>query len=237
MSDSSNTPPPPASQPPPPEQPSGRDAKAQAKADKAYAKAQRPWYKKKRIMIPLVIVVLAIAGAAGSSTDDSGDPVASDNDSTAEPDTADTTAAEDGGDEEAPETTGIGSEARDGKFAFTVNGIECGSDSVGQDFMQEDAQGKYCLLDVRVENIGDEAQFLFADNQYLYDADGREFSADSMATIAANGDGSGVFADEINPGNSVEGVIVFDVPEGAEIVRAELHDSALSGGVEVDLSS
>lgn len=49
----------------------GNDPKAQAKADKAYAKAMRPWYKKKRFIIPLAVIVLAIAGSAlGGGGDD-----------------------------------------------------------------------------------------------------------------------------------------------------------------------
>ncbi|HEU0103212.1 MAG TPA: DUF4352 domain-containing protein [Mycobacteriales bacterium] len=52
-----------------------RDAKAQAKADKAYSKAQRPLYKKKRVLIPAGIVglgvIAAIAGGGGSADDTS----------------------------------------------------------------------------------------------------------------------------------------------------------------------
>lgn len=43
-----------------------RDAKAQASADKAYKKASRPWFKKKRFILPLLLVaIFAIAGIAG----------------------------------------------------------------------------------------------------------------------------------------------------------------------------
>jgi hypothetical protein len=41
--------------------------------------------------------------------------------------------------------------------------------------------------------------------------------------------------EEINPGNNVSGEIVFDVPQRRQMVEAELHDSAFSGGVLVDL--
>lgn len=36
------------------------DAKAQAAADKAYRKATRPWFKKKRFILPLILVLLMI---------------------------------------------------------------------------------------------------------------------------------------------------------------------------------
>lgn len=41
-----------------------RDARARAKADKAYEKARRPWYKKKRFLLPLLLLALIIVIAA-----------------------------------------------------------------------------------------------------------------------------------------------------------------------------
>ncbi len=50
-----------------------RDARAQAKAAKAYAKASRPWYKKKRVIAPAalvgLVVVASAAGGGGTSQD------------------------------------------------------------------------------------------------------------------------------------------------------------------------
>lgn len=37
-----------------------RDGKAQAAAEKAYRKASRPWFKKKRFILPLVLLVIVI---------------------------------------------------------------------------------------------------------------------------------------------------------------------------------
>jgi len=130
---------------------------------------------------------------------------------------------------------GLNEAARDGDFEFTVSGLECGDTTVGSEFLQEEAQGQFCKLNVTVENIGTEAQTLFADDQYLFTADDTRFSASSTATIYNSPDNLDSWLTEINPGNTAEGAIVFDVPADAEIDRAELHDSALSGGVEVTL--
>lgn len=54
----------------PPPQMSASDARAQAKAAKAYAKAKRPFYKKKRYWLVAVIVVIIIAAVASSSSND-----------------------------------------------------------------------------------------------------------------------------------------------------------------------
>jgi hypothetical protein len=59
-------------------------------------------------------------------------------------------------------------------------------------------------------------------------------SADGLATIYQN-NGDQAFLDTINPGNSVTGDIVFDVPKTTTPIIAELHDSAFSGGVKVNL--
>ena len=44
-----------------------RDAKAQAAADKAYRKASRPWFKKKRFILPLILVIIIIISSVSNS--------------------------------------------------------------------------------------------------------------------------------------------------------------------------
>ena len=48
------------------------DPKAAAKAQKAYAKATRPWFKKKRFIVPIAVVVLFAIGGGMSGGDDAG---------------------------------------------------------------------------------------------------------------------------------------------------------------------
>jgi hypothetical protein len=55
-------------------------AKADARAEKARAKALRPWWKKKRVIIPGAIVALAIiSAAAGGGADKSSDDTSANN--------------------------------------------------------------------------------------------------------------------------------------------------------------
>jgi hypothetical protein len=58
------------SNPIPPGQPGPRDAKAEAAAAKAYAKAKRPWFKKKRFIIPLAFVAIMVIGGAFAGGDE-----------------------------------------------------------------------------------------------------------------------------------------------------------------------
>jgi hypothetical protein len=47
-----------------------RDGKAQAAADKAYRKASRPWFKKKRFLLPLIIVAIIIISSIANAGKD-----------------------------------------------------------------------------------------------------------------------------------------------------------------------
>ena len=128
----------------------------------------------------------------------------------------------------------LGKTVRDGKFAFTVTAVKCGIAQVGTgDILVQKAQGQYCRVSLKVENIGDEAQMMFASNQYLFDTKGRKFSADATANIYD--DSAKLMFEEINPGNSIKGFVYFDVPKGTKVSKLELHDSMFSGGVEVRL--
>lgn len=135
----------------------------------------------------------------------------------------------------APEGPGLGDPVRDGKFEFTVAGVKCGAAKVGNQFANETAQGMFCLVDVTVKNIGQEAQTFSGASQKAFDATGTQFSNDTGAEIYAN-EGASTFLEEINPGNQVKGKLVFDVPKGTKLTALELHDSMFSGGVRLNLS-
>lgn len=213
-----------------------KEQKQEAAAAKARVKAGRNWYQKKRFILPLGLVLLIAVVSVVSAGDDAATPTS---DSDAATDDAASDTLPDDAPEEVPgeaEFAGIGEEARDGDFAFTVNNFECVGDVLesDNDFIDPaEAQGQFCILDIVVENIGSSAQSLSASNQYLYDADERRFSADSSFDVIMVTD-TPIF-DSINPGNSLQGQVVFDVPIDATIEFAELHDSAFSGGVLVDL--
>jgi Domain of unknown function (DUF4352) len=138
----------------------------------------------------------------------------------------------------APKAAGIGTAVRDGKFQFTVTSVsQAKSAGDTTDGLGDTAQGEYTILHVTVTNIGSEAQTLDDSSQYVYDASGRKYDASTEADIDLNSsDGAdSVFLNNINPGNTVKGELAFDMPTGTKAVKAELHDSAFSGGVTVNL--
>jgi hypothetical protein len=138
----------------------------------------------------------------------------------------------------APHVAKIGTPVRDGKFQFTITSVSHAK-SVGDtaDGFGDTAQGKYTILHVTVTNISSQPQTLFDSNQYVYDANGRKYDVSMSADMDLNSvSGSdSVFVNDINPGNTVRGELAFDMPAGLKAVKAELHDSAFSGGVTVNL--
>lgn len=191
---------------------------------------QKSWFARHKILTAiLVLVVLAVAGTAlggGEEAPSSGTASEAPAEEAAEP-TADNAAP-------AEDAAGVGDAVRDGKFEFTVTEVETGVSEVGDEFLSEQAQGQFVLVHMTVSNIGDEAQMLDGSNQTLVDDQGREHSANGSAAIYL--DGSQTFLNDINPGNSVEGIVVFDIPADAQPAAIELHDSMFSGGVTVRLT-
>jgi TM2 domain-containing membrane protein YozV len=181
------------------------------------------------IVTAVVLVLGAIGGIVSAASSPKNTTVIVKTDGTTETKTEDTKTVD-----ETATAPGIGDPVRDGKFEFVVKSISCGQTSVGGEYLTETAQGQFCQLSLSVKNIGNEPQTMFTDNQYVYNAAGQKFSADSAATLVANPN-TDTWISEINPGNSIEGVIMFDIPKDQTPTTAELHDSAFSDGVKVNL--
>ena len=218
------------SQPVPPAQP---DPSANAPAG-PYPPMPRPepvtkrtWFARHKILTSLgalVVLVVVVSAANGGSKNT---PATGTH--TPAPTSAQAPAAP--AQPAAAAAAGIGKAVRDGKFEFTVTSIDPGVASVGSDAFGQKAQGQFVLVHLTIQNIGDKAQYFDGSSQKAFDAQGREFSADTGAAIYLKDANS--FLNEINPGNTVTGTVVFDMPPGATITKLELHDSPFSGGVDV----
>ncbi len=188
--------------------------------DKSEPKPKKPWFKKKRIIIPSVLLLIVI-GASGGGEESTNS--ASDDSSSTQVEASESA---------QPESKAtIGTQVRDGKFAFEISSVKCGVSKVGSGSFSAKAQGQYCVVTMGVANIGDEPQTFFGSNQKAFDTLGREFSNDSSADLYDSD--SQAWLKEINPGNSLTGKVYFDVPKDTKLDYIELHDSAFSGGVKV----
>lgn len=178
-----------------------------------------PW-----IILGIIVVIILIAALSGGGDDSSTTSSSGGSGATA-------TAKKDEG------AAGLNTPVRDGKFEFTVTGVEKGLDSVGDNpYLAKKAQGQFVIVSVTVKNTASKPQAFGTDSQKLFDSQGRSFTNDSAAQIAVGDDPSTAIYGDINPGNSVKAKLVFDMPADATPATIELHDSPFSGGVKVKLA-
>jgi hypothetical protein len=130
-------------------------------------------------------------------------------------------------------SVGLNQPVRDGDLEFLVTGITCGVQRLGDGFVDQPATGQFCLVDVVVSNVGDQPVAFSDMLQRAYGPSDRRYAADSAAGLLAN-DEQQVFRNEINPGNDLTAVLVYDIPADDRIVRLVLRESETSPGAEVD---
>ncbi|HXV92857.1 MAG TPA: DUF4190 domain-containing protein [Pseudonocardia sp.] len=147
-----------------------------------------------------------------------------------------TAPAEDGGSMISADGPGaIGDEVGDGSFAFTVTDVEWNLQSLGAGPTESVAQGSYVLVHVTVTNVGGQAVSFSEVGQTLLDARGRTFDPEPAVAALSIPDNERILA-PIAPGASVDGTLVFDVPDGLTPAAIELHESPASEGVTVELN-
>jgi hypothetical protein len=137
--------------------------------------------------------------------------------------------------EEAPtlenQAWSVGQPVRDGNFEFTVTGIDRTPVVADPEFpeLQKTAQGEFLLVEMTVTNVGTEPQTFFASFNELSDGT-TTFESDDEAWIYL-----GNTLADLNPGDSIDTAIVYDVPVGTDPESIELHDGPFSDGVTVGL--
>lgn len=200
---------------------------------------KKAWYKRwwgiALIVLGVIVVISAVFSGGGESSTTAESQPAVTEEVESEVQAEEPIAEAEEPTEETSQEAGIGVPVRDGKFEFTVESVQPGVPSVGDEFLGQPAQGSFTLVTLKVTNIGDEPQTFFDSNVIGFDSQGRELAADSTAGIYANPNGEG-FINEINPGNSVTAVVVFDLPPGETLTSLRLQDSAFSGGATVNLT-
>ena len=184
------------------------------KRDENVTKAKKPLFKKWWFWL---IIVIVIAGAVGGGNKDK--TKKADAEKTAKVETKESK-TESKTEKSAPKKSekqvfGIGQDVTVGKVVYRVDGKEV-ADTVGNEYVNSTAKGKFLVLNVTVTNNGDKAITVTDDFFKLYKGK-TEFKADTTATMYANqdanGDSAAFFLQELNPESTLSGKVVFDVSE------------------------
>ena len=225
---------PPSSQQPPQ---APRNPYADAKAAKAYAKAMRPWWKKKRFVIPLGLVVLSILGSAAGSSD-TGNNAAGDS---AGSDTASVSSANTSTKRDKPakshsdgKTGSVGQSLTNAGTTYKVTSVRT-TDKIGDpDLLGARADGTFVIVSLNLTNNKDETKTFTESSVKLKTSDGKEYETSDKAVLSF-GDESLLLKD-IQPDLTTRGKLAFDVPSnklsGSKLIVEDIFGS---GEIKVDL--
>lgn len=159
-------------------------------------KVKKPFYKRVWFWVLAVIVLIAVLPSGDEETTTTVSKPSEEAKDTKKDETA---------------TASIGDKLKIGDVVFTVHGKES-AESVGDDYVNNTAQGKYLILDISVKNEGKEP--LLIDTSFFNIVVGETtFSSDASADLYINDNDLGFFLQEINPGNEARGKVAFDVSD------------------------
>ena len=189
-----------------------RQAKAEAKAAAAYAKAQRPWYKKKRFILSLGLVILIVAIVAGTSGSKSGG------------------SSSGGGAKAGAVGQSLSNAGTTYKVTNVVKTPTLGDPQLGG----ARADGIFVVVSLDLTNNKSETKTFTDASAKIVTANGNQYSPASDAALAF-GNQSLLFKG-IQPDLTTHGKIAFDVPSsklsGATLVIQDLFGN---GEIKVNL--
>jgi len=141
-----------------------------------------------------VFAVLIIIGALAGSGGTGDDPAKSQN--TPEPTT-----------HSVGETFRVGEGAKSIEYTITDVSVQ---DNVGSGITAEEADGVFVVIQIEMTNVGDESLSLSSNVFTLVDNQDRGYDTDSDAILAIE---DNVIFEQLDPGVTKEGTLVFDVPQ------------------------
>ncbi len=157
-------------------------------------KVKKPFYKKWWVWVLAIIVIAAFAGGGEEAEETS---------------TSNQTNQKEEKASKKEEVVGMGEAIKVGDVVFTVHGKETAK-TIGDQYVGQDAQGTYLILDVTVKNEGKEA--ITTDSSFFKLKAGEStYDSDGTADMYINDANNMFFLAKVNPGNETRGKIAFDV--------------------------
>jgi uncharacterized protein DUF4352/uncharacterized protein DUF2510 len=144
---------------------------------------------------------------------------------------ASTTASQTESPTESPTEAPPSGQATDAGITFTVSGVQTApSVQSAEAPVEKTAQGEFVIVNMTVLNSG-EAPTTFLGTLQKLKAAGAVYDIDDEATFYLNGGLA-----ELNPGDTADVGLAFDVPPGTVPETLEVHGDPVSPGVDIPLS-
>lgn len=202
-----------------------RNARAEAKAAKAYAKAQRPWYRKKRWIVSLgllLVIVAASAGSSGGGGDSSSESASNGGGS--------------GGESTQEERTSgrVGQALTNAGTTYQVTNVDTTKTIGDPDLGGARADGQFVVVSLRLTNNKDETKTFTQANAKIETSDGNQYETSDKTTLAFGDEG--LLLKDIQPDLTTRGKLAFELPpskvSGSTLV---IEDIFGDGSVRVNL--
>jgi hypothetical protein len=132
---------------------------------------------------------------------------------------------------ESPTEAPPSGQATDAGITFAVSGVQTAPTVQNEDApVEKTAQGEFVIVNMTVLNSGD-APTTFLGTLQKLKAAGAVYNIDDEATFYLNGGLA-----ELNPGDTADVGLAFDVPPGTVPEVLEVHGDPVSPGVDIPLS-
>ena len=216
-----------------------RNPKAEAKASKAYAKAMRPWYKKKRVLIPAGLVALAMVGGATSSPNPGTSTTAVADAQVATSSEQATKSEKKDKSEKKSAKSGekvakVGQTVTNAGTTYKVTTAKTTKEIGDPDLLGARADGVFVIVSLQLTNNKDETKTFMDSSAKLKTSDGKEYETSDKAVMAFGDDS--LMLKDIQPDLTTRGKLAFEIPP------SKVGDSTLviedlwgSGDIKVDL--
>ncbi|WP_156291376.1 DUF4352 domain-containing protein [Oceanobacillus salinisoli] len=202
-------------------------------------KVKKPFYRKIWVWVVVLIIVIAIASGGNTDTETAStdEEANSEQNKNSSQETADN-------EETSEEITSakIGEPAMIADVTFTVNEIEETNEiDSGNEFIENaETDGKFIVLDVTVQN--DKSESITIDSSYFKIITGNNVEYDPVTSgevmMAMGDDMNDFFLEQINPGLSKSGKVVFEVGADVDLPNAVMKAQTGFWGtesIEIDL--
>lgn len=202
-------------------------------SNEAEGATKKNWFARHKILtgilaVFLFLIVIGMIGSGGSSSSPS-----SSNSTGGSSDSGTSTASEKTTTESVAK---VGESVTDKDLDFVVTDITTAK-TLGNSFTKKDAQGTFQVITLKITNQGKETKTIDSSMFQLTDSEGRTFDR-SVEGQSAKGFGEGnvdLFLQQVQPGLSVTGDIVFDIPDSATGLQLIVKGSVFSSGKKIDL--
>lgn len=180
-------------------------------------KVKKPFYKKWYVWVLAAVIASALATGGEDEGEIEKVPVEEASEASTKP--------KEEKKAEAPKTAGIGETATVADVGFTVNGVEELTE-IKQEFGDPvTTDGKFVIAEVKIDNGQKEA--LTIDSSFFkIKANGSEYEpatdGEVIMAMSMNGEDD-FFLQQVNPGMSKSGKVVFEVPGDVDLTKATLH--------------